>query len=428
MKNMFPGYFSNDDKTIKDIWESCIFVLDANVLLSLYRYSGETRSELFEVFKLLNDRLWVPHQVASEYLGNRIGVIAQQVKVYDEAIKTVEELRRSLENQKQHPFVAAETLSGSLVLFGKIISDLAENKNIFLSKIEFDDIKSQLEVLLDGCVGAGLTVDEVSDVLSAGALRYAQKIPPGYKDVKKGGDSAVVADKLKPFGDYIVWRQTLAKAKADGLPVIFVTGDSKEDWWTIYSGRPLEPHPQLVDEFVREVGQDFFMYLPEDFMRRANEYLNRATSQSAVDEIIDIRAEEMAEVVVSKEIVSGGDRRGKNFVNISEMNSLVAERDALEKKLIGMQPLMEGVQVKIETIEFERIGTLTRYKMSLKGSGGEETVHSERLMETVGIMDVHLELLKLELEALKKSYNDLLSRLSGIKWEMDAVVLHGGIL
>lgn len=427
MKNIFPGYFSSDEKTVNEIWQRCIFVLDANVLLSLYRYSAETRGELFDVFKLLNDRLWVPHQVASEYLSNRIGVIAQQVKIYDDAIKDVEGLRRSLENQKQHPFVGGETLAESVSLFVKIINDLTENKKIYLSKIELDDVKLKLGVLLDGRVGVGLSAAEIEEVLSEGPLRYLQRTPPGYKDAKKGGDSAVVAEKLKSFGDYIVWRQTLAKAKLENLPVIFVTGDSKEDWWTIHSGKPLEPHPQLVDEFVKEVGQDFFMYLPEDFMRRANKYLNRATSQSAVDEIIDIRAEEMAEVVVSKEIVSGGDRRAVNYVSQVDMSSLLAERNNLESRLVGMQSLMDSAEVKLSVVEFERLDILSRYKVSLTASGGEETVHSKKLMDSVSSMDVHIEMLGGELKVLKKNYANLISRLSEIKWMLDAVVFNAGI-
>ena len=67
MKTMFPGYFASDAANLKVIWERCLFVLDANVLLSLYRYSDDTRSELVEIFNLLGDRVWVPNQVASEY-------------------------------------------------------------------------------------------------------------------------------------------------------------------------------------------------------------------------------------------------------------------------------------------------------------------------------------------------------------------------
>jgi len=294
MRKTFPGYFSNDTRVLEDIWGRCIFVLDASVLLNLYRYSDETRSEIFEIFTLLRDRLWVPHQVASDYLTHRVNVISQQIKVYEDAIRLVEELRRSFENPKQHPFVQDGTLKESSVAFDKIVSDLSINKKIYLQKINSDDVKNNLEILLDGRVGEGLRDEEVSDVLVTGEKRYLQRQPPGYKDANKISKSEVIADKLKPYGDYIVWRQTISKAASEALPVIFVTGDRKDDWWTVHSGSLLEPHPLLVDEFVKEVGQPFFMYLPEKFMQRANEFLERETSQTAIDEIKDIRAEELA--------------------------------------------------------------------------------------------------------------------------------------
>ena len=294
MKKAFPGHFSNDPRNLEDIWGRCIFVLDTNVLLNLYRYSDETRSELLETFRLLKERLWIPYQVASDYFANRVSVIGEQVKVYERAINNISELRQSLESQRQHPFVQKSTLIESTASFEKIISELTENQKKFLRKIEFDDVKDSLEVLLDGRVGRGLRDEEVSEILSIGAKRYAQKRPPGYMDANKlKSDSEVISEKLKPYADYVVWRQTIAMATAEALPVIFVTGDRNNDWWSVYNGKLLGPHPLLVEEFVNEVGQPFLMYLPEKFMQQANGFLERETSQSAVDEIVEIRSEEL---------------------------------------------------------------------------------------------------------------------------------------
>lgn len=111
---------------------------------------------------------------------------------------------------------------------------------------------------------------------------------------KLKAESEVISEKLKPYTDYVVWRQTFVMATAEALPVIFVTGDRKNDRWNTYNGRILGPHPLLVEEFINEVGQPFLMYLPEKFMQQANGFLDRATSQSAVDEIVKIRIEEPA--------------------------------------------------------------------------------------------------------------------------------------
>lgn len=131
MKKAFPGHFSNDPLDLKGIWGRCIFVLDTNVLLNLYRYSDETRSELLETFKLLKERLWIPYQVASDYFINRVKVIGEQVETYERAINNVTELRQSLESQTHHPFVQNSTLQDSAALFEKIILELAENRMRF---------------------------------------------------------------------------------------------------------------------------------------------------------------------------------------------------------------------------------------------------------------------------------------------------------
>jgi len=67
MKNIFPGYYRPTEEKFSNLWNSCLFVLDANVLLNLYRYSQETSNELIQILKQISDRLWIPHQAALEY-------------------------------------------------------------------------------------------------------------------------------------------------------------------------------------------------------------------------------------------------------------------------------------------------------------------------------------------------------------------------
>lgn len=426
---MFPGYFASDAANLKVIWERCLFVLDANVLLSLYRYSDDTRSELVEIFNLLGDRVWVPNQVASEYLMNRVGVINQQVKIYDEAIKNVEELKRSFENPRQHPFVKEVTFRELGASFDKVVFELNENKKTYLGRIESDDVKAELEKLLDGRVGAPLTAEKIKDVLSTGQDRYSQKIPPGYKDAKKGGDSDVVADRLKPYGDYIVWRQTLDKAKAEGVPVVFVTGDKKEDWWTIFSGSPIEPHPQLVEEFVKEVGHGFFMYLPEKFMERANEYLNRATSQRAVDEIVDVRSEELVEnstsVVTLQDFHDFMMNSSAANMTVSQrvaLQQLYLERESLERKLVVLQPRMSSLEFKIEASEHEQLDLIARRKISLEGTSGADSVHSRKLGDRIEACIFEAADLQQELLHMKEEYSRVTRRMLELKWEITAAI------
>lgn len=141
MKKAFPGHFANAPEDLKCLWEKSLIAVDANVLLSLYRYSAATRGEFLEVFKALGDRLWIPHQVAKEYLKNRLKVISDQAKSYDEAIQGLEALRKNFENPKQHPFVGSDALKEFIKSFDLIIDELKSNKSQHDSKINNDDIR-----------------------------------------------------------------------------------------------------------------------------------------------------------------------------------------------------------------------------------------------------------------------------------------------
>lgn len=63
------------------MWQECIFVFDANILLNLYQYSPNSRDELLDVLERLKNQIWVPHQAMLEYHENRKEVIAQQYAV-----------------------------------------------------------------------------------------------------------------------------------------------------------------------------------------------------------------------------------------------------------------------------------------------------------------------------------------------------------
>ncbi len=73
----------------------------------------------------------------------------------------------------------------------------------------------------------------------------------------------------------------IQKAKVSERPIIFVTGETKVDWWW-YSGDPetthgqkLGPRPELIHEFRREAQQDFHLYSAASFMEFGKLDLNK---------------------------------------------------------------------------------------------------------------------------------------------------------
>ncbi|MFN5239722.1 MAG: PIN-like domain-containing protein, partial [Aphanizomenon sp.] len=89
MRSVFVGYFRPKDDELSQMWSEGIFVVDANVLLNLYRYSSGTRKELEKALEVVKDRIFIPHQAAKEFLGKRLDVTAGQANEYAKAIKSI---------------------------------------------------------------------------------------------------------------------------------------------------------------------------------------------------------------------------------------------------------------------------------------------------------------------------------------------------
>lgn len=420
MKKEFPGFFANGPSDIDKLWDECIFVLDANVLLSLYRYSDSTRSELLQVFNALADRLWIPNQVAYEYLNNRLTVIGEQSKIYDEAIKKIEALRKSLENNNQHPFVSKDTLSASIGTFEKLIAELNENKSIHEKRINNDEIKDQLEQLLADKVGKTFTKEKTEEIITKGKARYEEKIPPGYCDIKKGGNSTLFLDICKPYGDYIVWLQLIDKSKSDEKPMIFITGDVKEDWWLLFNGKTIGPQPQLVEEFLSLTEKSFYMYPPDRFLQRANMYLQQETSQQAVNEIRDVRFEE-SEVSVFDQLLNS-HWPSTNTAVVTEAAS-PAWRHNLSRRLDILSEEKEALAARLNDVRTYLDEAISRQK-SVRTILQQSSSDGARLnVENMEIFRKSLLSAERSIEKLEIEQRDLLSSLSVIKNQETSILL-----
>src|SRR5437660_11910593 len=98
------------------MWHECIFVFDANVLLNIYRYSSDTRDELFDVLEHLQDRIWIPHQAMLEYHENREEVISQQYTIAKDIEDTLSEASATiaLRYKRGHPFIDTKMIKDAI--------------------------------------------------------------------------------------------------------------------------------------------------------------------------------------------------------------------------------------------------------------------------------------------------------------------------
>src|SRR4051794_11275794 len=75
MRSTFSAFYPLPPADRTEVWRTGLIVPDANVLLNFYRYSDDTRDELFNALERHRQQLWVPHQAALEYHRGRAGVI-----------------------------------------------------------------------------------------------------------------------------------------------------------------------------------------------------------------------------------------------------------------------------------------------------------------------------------------------------------------
>jgi len=285
MKKQFQSHIPDTEDSVSKVWEDAIIVFDANTLLNLYRYSDKSRSEFVALLQNLKDRIWTPEQAAHEYFKNRATVIADQSKAYDAAKKSINDLRDALRKDRAHPFIADETMGDLTSVLEQVETELDQNKEIQASRIPSDEIMADIVEIFDGRVGEAFSADELEAIYEDGETRYGQKIPPGYKDIIKHKDPQTAPEKRSVYGDLIVWKQIIAKAKKDTRPVIFVTDDTKEDWWHEAHGKTIGPRIELLDEFHVGADQKFYMYRPDQFLKHAKDRLQSTVSSETIDEI-----------------------------------------------------------------------------------------------------------------------------------------------
>ena len=268
MRGSFPGWYARDPAALTTMWDRALFVPDANVLLHCLRHPEAVREELFRVFDMLRDSLWIPYQVGHEFHANRLdvefGAIDTYRKLVDDYDTIIGQARERLRQLRAHPMIDVDREVAALDTFladfkGRIAASRRDHPSTDIAAAV-----DRITAIFEGRVGTRWPRERLVALKKEGDDRYARRVPPGYMDAKKDGD-------LNRFGDLIIWQDMIAKAKEDERPIIFVTDDVKEDWWWLHKGRKLGPRPELVEEFQEASGQEFHIYEFRNFLRVAGE-------------------------------------------------------------------------------------------------------------------------------------------------------------
>ncbi|MCS5520124.1 PIN-like domain-containing protein [Curtobacterium flaccumfaciens] len=302
MRDVFRAFYPPSDSEFEHLWSDGIIVLDTNTLLNFFRYTPETRDDFFRVLESFADGLWLPYQVGLEFQQSRLAVINSTGEAFEtvrKAAKTAKDgLKASFDAYSNHPTLDRGKLVEEVEkLFKSFEANLAKteqtHKRSLQGKNDPERTFARITNLFEGRVGSGFSEQELGQIRSEGQGRYEKKVPPGFKDANKTtGD---------PYGDLIVWKEIIRQAAASQKPVIFVTGDVKEDWWRREQGHTYGPRPELVDEFWAGVQQRIHFYEPLQFLRFATKRRQVSISDQSFDEVEQVaEAERLRDVLLRR--------------------------------------------------------------------------------------------------------------------------------
>lgn len=307
MEDIFKGFYNPNEQALNKAWSSgdSLFIFDTNVFLNLYSYAEQTRKDFFNVLEKINNRVWIPYHVGLEYQFRRLKIIKNEKLVFDDLRRSLDKIEhifdedvKKLSLEKRYPELHKNTdkLHNDVV---KIITAYKEIVSYWDDKQpcvrSHDPIRDKINKIFKGKVGdPPISQEELDELYEDGAKRYENKIPPGYKDDnKKDQDEPYLFyNSLKyerRFGDLIIWKQIINKAKSEKVKkVIFITDDSKEDWWYIIDSRGkkiIGPHAYLQAEIFEKAKIDlFFMYNTSSFLEYGKTNLEIGVHASSIED------------------------------------------------------------------------------------------------------------------------------------------------
>ncbi|XVS67188.1 PIN-like domain-containing protein [Actinosynnema sp. CA-299493] len=286
----FPGYRRPSEEELAEALRSALVVVDANVLLNLYRYNESTRDDLLGLLRGVGDRLWIPHQVMREFWRNRLTVLAGRAASTDQVLTALAKQQRAADDAL-HQWAKTTALADAVR--DDLVRKVAELHRELVAAIGShtppspdspgapgrEPVLEELEALLRGKVGAKPEPKQWDELVKEGKRRAAAKEPPGYLDAGKDDSSLPEG----AAGDYLVWAQAVEEAVRRGADLLFVTGDEKEDWWWRYRSEFLGPRVELVEEFAARSDQRLYLMRPVDLIRRAATLDVEVRSESVSD-------------------------------------------------------------------------------------------------------------------------------------------------
>lgn len=315
-KDEFYGFYREPFNKENMTSENTIIVFDTNSLLNVFRFTPEASKEYFEIIQSIQDKIYIPYLVALEFhfhksetlLLNEINVTKFKNnfsknwnKLKSEAAKTLFSslsYRNDIDKKELNAYLSDLLNSEDLNIENKLvekISSISENQtNIFNALVEIMHSKT----------GERYTQDMITKIEKEGEERYKNGTPPGFNDANKKLSRSYNSIKYQQkFGDLIIWKDIINKAKEDRIKhVIFVTSDGKRDSKTDLNYKVcvgndgngkkkyqiIGPRIELIEEMKNETGADFYLMDELEFMKQfSQEEVSSQVAKSISDTLLD---------------------------------------------------------------------------------------------------------------------------------------------
>lgn len=275
------------------------------------------------------------YQVAYEYMRKRCEVIYETVQRYEQFKKEMENFTNKAVETLRLTSSDEEVSELKRYLFKWLDSN--KDRNLLVVNADEDEILDKILTIFDGRVGSQIDDKELNAIKEEGEERYKQSIPPGFKDDKKKKNSE---DDNNAYGDLIIWKQIIKYAKENGVGIVYVTHDQKEDWWNITKGKTIGPRIELRKEFITETNQEFHMYSMDGFINTYNKMNENQIDKSAIDEVIGLEKADKK-----------NRRYKKRNEGISLSEKIARTEDTIEKiqnRILRRRKIMEDIENKYQ--------------------------------------------------------------------------------
>ncbi|MFE9772959.1 PIN-like domain-containing protein [Streptomyces sp. NPDC005931] len=302
---------SADDVERRAFFQDGIIVLDTNVLLSLYEYTETSREEVLAALQQAAGRLWMPYQVGLEFVRGRRSTLESRKRALSDAAA---EVNKKLMAARKAIVEARNVVCAQLNKYARAEGEIAELNSLVADglvdqhldvyrqafKRHLDMLKSDHGLALSSSDAEDPILPRIADLYGdsigeqpddevlrkriedATTFRFPNKIPPGFADSGK-------ETPLQSAGDFLLWEELIehvSQLPEDRRRVLFVSNDTKEDWYQSESGASgPRPWPSLIDELQRRASASLRIETQLKFYGGIKEFLDAELADDTYAEI-----------------------------------------------------------------------------------------------------------------------------------------------